>query len=60
MKYNRDDYSACDWRATKSDILRNQKSIAKKRRLTLASLIGIVLLLITIVVTLDGIIRNFT
>lgn len=27
MRYNRNDYSACDWKATKSDVLRkNQKA----------------------------------
>ena len=27
MRYNRNDYSACDWKATKSDALRkNQKA----------------------------------
>lgn len=54
-RYDRDDYSACDWRQTKSDVLRNKRAIAKRRRWNLANLLGILLVLVVIVVTLDGI-----
>ena len=56
MRYNRDDYSAVDWKATKSDVLRNKKDLAKRRRISLASVLGILLTLVVIVITLDGII----
>lgn len=56
MRYDRDDYSACDWRQTKSDILRSRRAIAQRRRVRLSSVIGAILLLVVIVVTLDGII----
>ena len=56
MRYNRDDYSAVDWKATKSDVLRNKKDLAKRRRISLASVLGILLTLVLIVITLDGII----
>ncbi len=56
MRYSRNDYSACDWKATKSDVLRNKKDLAKRRRISLASVLGILLTLVVIVITLDGII----
>ena len=56
MRYNRNDYSAVDWKATKSDVLRNKKQLAKRRRISLASVLGILLTLVVIVITLDGII----
>ncbi len=56
MRYDRNDYSACDWKVSKSDILRNKKSIARKRKFTLANALGIALVLVVIVVTLDGMI----
>lgn len=54
-RYNRDDYSACDWRATKSDILRCRKSIAKKRRVRVLEVLGLLGLLFVIAATVDGI-----
>lgn len=60
MRYNRDDYSACDWKATKSDVLRNKKQLAKRRRISLASVLGILLTLVVIVITLDGIVSLYS
>lgn len=60
MRYNRDDYSACDWRVTKSDILRSRKAIAHKRRVNLANVLGVILLLVVIVVTLDGLFKLYS
>ena len=54
-RYNRDDYSACDWRMTKSDILRSRKAIAKKRRVRVLEVLAIFGLLVVIAVTLEGI-----
>lgn len=56
MRYNRDDYSKCDWRATKSDILRNKKQVAKRRRVRLTSALGLMAMIVVLVITLDGII----
>ena len=58
-RYNRDDYSHCDWRATKSDILRSQRAIATRRRLRVTSVLGFVLLLIVIAVTVDGLLALY-
>ena len=60
MRYNRDDYSAVDWKATKSDVLRNKKELAKRRRISLASVLGILLTLVVIVITLDGIVSLYS
>lgn len=60
MRYNRDDYSAVDWKATKSDVLRNKKDLAKRRRISLASVLGILLTLVVIVITLDGIVSLYS
>lgn len=54
-RYNRDDYSACDWKVSKSDILRCKKSIAKQRKMNAAQLLGIVLVCIVALVTLHSI-----
>jgi len=59
MRYNRDDYSACDWKVTKSDILRNKKVIAKRRRVRVSTVLGILLTLVVIVITLDGIVSLY-
>ncbi len=41
-RYNRDDYSACDWRQTKSDLLRAERANQpSKRRITLAHVFGV-------------------
>ena len=60
MRYNRDDYSAVDWKATKSDVLRDPKKLAKRRRISLASVLGILLTLVVIVITLDGIVSLYS
>lgn len=60
MRYNRNDYSAVDWKATKSDVLRNKKDLAKRRRISLASVLGILLTLVVIVITLDGIVSLYS
>lgn len=54
-RYNRDDYSHCDWRATKSDILRCKRAVARRRGVRLSSVLGAMLILVVIVVTVDGI-----
>jgi hypothetical protein len=54
-RYNRDDYSACDWKVSKSDILRCKRSIDKQRRMNAATLLGIVLVCIVSLVTLHAI-----
>lgn len=51
-RYNRNDYSACDWRVSKSDILRNKKDIIRKRKLNLASAILIMAVCTVCVITL--------
>lgn len=58
-RYNRDDYSAVDWRATKSDILRCRKAAQRQRRVKVSSVLGIVLVLIVIAVTLEGIYKLY-
>lgn len=54
-RYNRDDYSACDWRVQKSDILRSKRAIAQRRRVRVSSVLGILLLVIVSLVTLNSI-----
>jgi hypothetical protein len=54
-RYNRDDYSTCNWKVSKSDILRCKRSIAKQRRMNAATLLGIVLVCIVSLVTLHSI-----
>lgn len=59
MRYNRNDYSACDWRASKSDILRNKAVVSKRRKINLANVLGIMALVVVIVVTLDGLVKLY-
>lgn len=59
-RYNRDDYSACDWRVSKSDILRCRKAVARRRRIRLTTVLGMIACLVVIWITLDGIIRMAT
>lgn len=56
-RYNRNDYSACDWRATKSDILRNERAIKANRRVRVSSVLGILSVAVIIFVTLVEIVR---
>ena len=58
-RYNRDDYSACDWRATKSDILRCKKALQHQRRVKVSTVLGIVMTLIVIAITLEGIYKLY-
>lgn len=57
-RYNRDDYSACDWKVSKSDILRSRKAVAKRRKVRLTSVLGILAVVVVTVLTLDNIIRS--
>lgn len=57
-RYNRDDYSACDWKVTKSDILRSKKAIARRRKVRLSSVLGLLAVIVVTVITLDNIIRS--
>lgn len=52
-RYDRNDYRM-DWRRTKSDILRAQKSIAHKRRIMLVDVVGIITVLVLMAVTLKA------
>lgn len=54
-RYNRNDYSACDWKVTKSDILRSKKAIANRRKIRAASVVGIVLVCLVSLITLHSI-----
>lgn len=59
-RYNRDDYSACDWRVTKSDILRSKRAIAKRRKIRLSSVLGILAVIVVIILTVDGILGLYS
>lgn len=59
MRYNRNDYSACDWSASKSDILRDKAAVSQRRKITLANVLGIMALVVVIVVTLDSIFKLY-
>lgn len=59
-RYNRDDYSACDWKVTKSDILRSKKAIAKRRKIRVTSILGVLAVVVVTIITLMNIVGSLS